>query len=73
MTRDFSREPLEGDDAAKIRKMHHEWEQFRNSDMEALKKVSWAIKNWKFLGLIAIIGAAGQFTKILEAMKAWMS
>ncbi len=73
MTKDFSREPIEGDDAAKIRKMHYEWEGFQDTDMEALKKISWAIRNWRILALFAIMGAAGQFTKILETIKAWLS
>ncbi len=68
----FSKEPIVGEDAAKMRQMLHEWRQFKNSDMEILRKVSWGLRNWKFIGLVAIMGAAGQFSKLLETLKAWL-
>ena len=72
MTKDFSSEPIEGEEARKIRKMHHEWDSFQENDMDSLKKVSWAIRNWKFIGLMLIIGAAGSLKNVLETMKAWL-
>ena len=72
MTKDFSQAPIEGEEAAKFRKMHHEWDTFQETDMDALKKVAWAIRNWKFIGLMLIIGAAGSLKNVLETIKAWI-
>jgi len=68
---DFSKEPIKGEEAAKFRKMHHEWVEFRANDLEPLRKVAWAVKNWKFLALVAIIGAAGTAKEILDYARAW--
>lgn len=72
MTDDFSQDPIEGDDARKIRKMHHEWEEFRKTDLEPMKKISWIVRNWKLFALAAIIGAAGSLKNVLETAKAWL-
>ena len=72
MTKDFSQAPIEGEEAAKFRKMHHEWGTFKETHLDPLSKVSWVVKNWKLLGLIFIIGAAGSLKNVLETMRAWL-
>lgn len=69
---DFSKEPIDGIEAARFRKMRHEWEGFRDNDLEPLRKVSWAVRNWKFLGIMVIIGAAGTFKEFLDSVRAWL-
>jgi len=73
MSNGFSKEPIEGEEAQEVREMMREWSQFKRAEMEPLRKISWMMRNWKLLALIAIIGAAGQFNKVLETMKAWIS
>ncbi len=73
MTNDFSEKPIEGEEAAKFRRMHHEWREFRDGDKRELGKVAWAIRNWRVLGLLVIIGAAGSAKNLLETIRAWLS
>lgn len=70
---DFSREPIEGEEAAKFRKMHHEWELFQNGDRPALSKLALIVKYWasivKFAAFSFIIGVAGNFKSVLDWLK----
>ena len=72
MIDDFSKEPLTGDDIAKFRQMKREWEAFRDNELEPLKKVAWAIRNWRFLAFLVVVGAAGTFKSVLETARVWI-
>jgi len=71
VTDDFSHGPIEGKEAAKIRRMHHEWEQFKNDHVGALTQVSWVVRNWKLIAFAAVLGAAGSFKSLMEGLKSW--
>lgn len=65
MTKDFSDDPIEGEEARSIRKMHHEWTKFQTEDVTQLKKVAWVLRNYKVI-LAAI--ALGAVTNIRDAI-----
>ena len=65
MTKDFSGDPIEGEEARGIRKMHHEWVNFQKEDLPYLKKVAWFVRSYKVI-LFAI--AAGAFTNFKDVI-----
>lgn len=70
---EFSKEPIEGEEAAGFRSMRHEWDEFSNDERPALKKVALVVNHWsaiwKFVALVFIIGFAGSFKSLLDYIK----
>lgn len=63
MTKDFSDDPIEGEEARAFRKMHNQWETHLREDLPNLRKVSWVIRNFK---LVVAFIALGAFTNVRE-------
>ena len=72
MTDDFSPDEFDSAERRKMRKMHHEWEEFKAAHMGPISSISWVVKNWKVLAFIFVVGAAGSIKNVLLAMKAWL-
>lgn len=71
MSDGFSQKPLDGEDAAEVRKMLHEWNEFSRVHKSVLEQLAWVIKNWRIFALVAVMGAAGAFSRLIEGAKSW--
>ncbi len=67
----FSQDPLDADEAAQVRKMLHDWNDFSDTHKGVLVQAAWVIKNWRIFALVAVLGAAGAFKNLLEGVKSW--
>lgn len=66
---EFSEEPIVGAEAAKHRRMRHEWDEFQSSERPVLRRLTWALKNWKIIAFTFVLGAAGAFKNVLDTVK----